>query len=279
MVIKYGCPYWGNENIPPLEFVQKIIHDGFDGIEFYLTPGTDFSRQCMQVIEWARSVKPDFFFSVLQLNITTNEKPEEHMDFLKSNIPLLASLRPTFINCHTGRDFFSFDDNCRIIEVTENLAVKYGVRILHETHRSRFSFHAPSLIPYLMRFPEMKLVGDFSHFTVVSESMMEHAKDILLNIYPHVSHIHARVGFEQGPQINDPSAPEWNSHINAFIGWWGEILEVKKLKGEEMFTITPEFGPAPYLPCEPFTQKPLSNAYRSNLFMLEILKERFADSY
>jgi hypothetical protein len=26
---------------------------------------------------------------------------------------------------------------------------------------------------------------------------------------PHVHHVHCRVGFEQGPQVSDPFAPEW----------------------------------------------------------------------
>ena len=27
---------------------------------------------------------------------------------------------------------------------------------------------------------------------------------------PHVLHVHARVGFDQGPQVSDPFAPEWS---------------------------------------------------------------------
>jgi hypothetical protein len=143
---------------------------------------------------------------------------------------------------------------------------------LHETHRGRFSFHAASLLPYLKKFPEMELVGDFSHFCAVSESMLADQQEILQQIIPHVSHIHARVGFEQGPQVNDPQAPEWQGHLKHFASWWQQIIDSRKLSGHSLFTITPEFGPAPYMPTAPYTQQALSNQWDNNVFMREYLR-------
>jgi hypothetical protein len=143
-----------------------------------------------------------------------------------------------------------------------NISAKTGVRILHETHRGRFSFHAASLLPYLNKFPEMELVGDFSHFCTVSESMLEDQETIINQIIPFVSHIHARVGFEQAPQVNNPAAPEWNNHVNQFIQWWQAIV------------ISPEFGPEPYMPVQPFSQIPLSNQWDNNVYMMNILKQK-----
>ena len=120
----------------------------------------------------------------------------------------------------------------------------------------------------------MELVGDFSHFCTVSESMLEDQENILQQIIPHVSHIHARVGFEQGPQVNNPAAPEWDSHLNKFIGWWQQIIEYKKSKGDFLFTISPEFGPDPYMPVQPFTKEPLSNQWNNNVFMKNTLKQK-----
>ena len=37
-------------------------------------------------------------------------------------------------------------------------------------------------------------------------------------------------------------------------------------------TITPEFGPFPYMPQEPFTQKPLSNQWETNIEMKNYLQ-------
>jgi hypothetical protein len=70
----------------------------------------------------------------------------------------------------------------------------------------------------------MKLVGDFSHWCNVSESMLDDQQHILKRIIPHIGHIHARVGYEHGPQVNDPFAPDWKQHLELFTSWWKEIL-------------------------------------------------------
>ena len=42
-----------------------------------------------------------------------------------------------------------------------------------------------------------------------------------------------------------------------------------------MLTITPEFGPPPYLVTLPFTQQPLTDQWAVNVFMMNLLKERY----
>lgn len=148
-----------------------------------------------------------------------------------------------------------------------------NIPIFHETHRGRFSFHAPTLLPYLEKFPNLKLVGDFSHFCVVSESLLQGQEEMLEKIIPHIAHIHARVGSEQAPQVSDPSAPEWKTHLQCFTNWWQQILENGKKNGISEMSITPEFGAVPYLPVLPFTQQPIANQWDNNLFMKEYLTQ------
>ena len=276
MQLKYGCPYWGSDHYTPKEFISKVVNAGYDGVELFLQPPDKLTHDFLHEIESIKIQHPDFFFIALQLTFPVKESVDAYISKMEKSLIALAELNPLFINSHTGKDYYSFDENCKVIEAAMNIGVKTGVRILHETHRGRFSFHAATLLPYLKMFPEMELVGDFSHFCTVSESMLEDQQEILQQIIPHVSHIHARVGFEQGPQVNDPAAPEWQSHLNQFMGWWQQIIDYKKSQQKETFTISPEFGPAPYLPVEPFTQKPLSNQWENNYFMLNKLKETFS---
>jgi sugar phosphate isomerase/epimerase len=189
---------------------------------------------------------------------------------MENSLLALAALQPNFINSHTGKDYYSFDDNCKVLEAALNISAKTGVRIVHETHRGRFSFHAATLLPYLKKFPELELAGDFSHFCTVSESLLQDQEAIVHQIIPHVSHIHARIGHEQGPQVNNPAAPEWQNHFNRFAGWWQEIISLNK--GEDKFTITPEHGPYPYMPQAPYTQQPLSNQWENNVYIMNRLK-------
>ena len=272
MQTKFSCTYWGSEHLSPSKFITNIAAAGFEGAELFLTPPDTTTDAFLLAIETIRKQNPDFYFITLQLPFPKEDKVAAHVKVMEANFTNLAALNPLFINSHTGRDYFSFDDNCRIIDAAMNFAAKNGVRILHETHRGRFSFHAASLLPYLDKFPQMELVGDFSHFCTVSESMLEGQEDIISRIIPQVSHIHARLGFEQGPQVNDPKAPEWQAHLEKFLYWWQQIITTKKTAGQSLFTISPEFGPIPYMPTAPYTQQPLSNQWDNNVFMMEYLR-------
>jgi hypothetical protein len=84
-----------------------------------------------------------------------------------------------------------------------------------------------TLLSYIDIYPKLKLVADFSHFCVVSESNLQDQHDLLVKIYPNIKHIHARIGFEQSPQVNHPFAPEWKNHVTQFVHWWQEIIALK----------------------------------------------------
>jgi len=134
------------------------------------------------------------------------------------------------------------------LEAISNVSVKTGIRVIHETHRGRFSLHAATLLPYLDKFQEMELGADFSHFCTVSESLSHDQEDILQKIMPHVAHIHVRIGFEQGPQVNDQAVPERAGHVNNFIACWQKIICNKTKSRWGQFRIISEFGPSPYMP-------------------------------
>ncbi len=273
MQISYCCTYWGCEKDSPNAFVDKVLAAGYTGIEIFLPPQTDpFTKKFVEIWEGIRDQNADFVFIAQQLTAPTNESVDAYIARMTKSYLELAGYQPSFINAHTGKDFYSFADNCKVIEAALNISSKTGIRILHETHRGRFSYHAASLLPYLKAFPELELVGDFSHFCTVSESLLEDQQDILQQIIPHVAHIHARVGHAQAAQVNDPFAPEWQHHLSVFEGWWQQILQEKQRAGIQKMTITPEFGPAPYMPLLPFTQQPLGNQWEINRKMMERLQ-------
>ncbi len=273
MQIKYCCTYWGAEKEKPKAFIDKVLSAGYEGIEIFLPPPTDhFTERFIEEIGVVLNKNPEFIFIIQQHTAPNNDTVDEYVSKMKKNFTELLTYQPTFINSHTGKDYYSFDDNCKVIEAVLNICHKSGVRILHETHRGRFSFHAASLVPYLKKFPELELVGDFSHFCTVSESMLDGQEEIIQQIIPHVSHIHARVGHEQAPQVNNPFAPEWENHFTLFEKWWQQIIDHRKENSSKNFSITPEFGPAPYMPSMPFTQQPLGNQWEINYNMMQRLK-------
>jgi sugar phosphate isomerase/epimerase len=270
--INYCCPFWGSEQSGVASFFDKIQAASYNGVEVFFADNSDFVLKFIAAVEEAIAANNRFTFIIQHIPPYQPGPVKEYISAFEKQLLKLTEYKPHFINSHTGKDHFSFDDNCRVIEAALNISSKTGVRVLHETHRGRFSFHAATLIPYLRKFPELELVGDFSHFCTVSESMLQDQEEIIQQIIPHVAHIHARVGHEQAPQVSDPFAPEWEDHFTLFEKWWQQIVQHNKEKGVNEFTITPEFGPAPYMPALPFTQQPVGNQWEINYKTMQRLR-------
>jgi sugar phosphate isomerase/epimerase len=293
MEVKYVCPFWGFLTPNPSlrvergtaaprgkqtaagDFIDRVIDSGYDGIEIDIPNNAEFEKELLAKIESARE-KQYFIFIAQQWLPPANESFENYKERFTKRLGHLTSLQPDLINSHTGKDFFSFEQNCLLIETATNISARTGIRILHETHRGRFSFHLPRMLSYLKKFPELELVADISHWCTVSESLLEDQEESLQLIIPHAAHIHARVGYEHSPQVNDFRAPEWKEHVNRFVNWWQKIIDHHKQNNKQLFTICPEFGPVPYMPTGPFTQQPLADQWEENVAMMEMLKERFS---
>src|SRR5690606_35819685 len=91
----------------------------------------------------------------------------------RENLQQLAAYKPVLINCHTGKDHFSFEQNQALIQAAEEVSRESGIPILHETHRGRFSFAAHITRDYLNKIPGLRLTLDISHWCNVHESLLE----------------------------------------------------------------------------------------------------------
>ena len=128
---------------------------------------------------------------------------------------------------------------------------------------------------YLKVFPKMKITADFSHWVNVSESLLEHQQETMERVIRNVFHIHSRVGYPEGPQVNHPGAPENVQFLERHLEWWDAIVEERKNHGDLEFTITSEFGPVPYMPTLPFTGQPVSSQREINKHMMNLLRMRY----
>ena len=275
MEIKYLCTYWGSEGLSAKVFLDKVLSNGFDGVEINFPDDPQFIDEFMSELERIRKTShPEFIFIAQQVLSNEKETVEAYARRLTNRLNFLLGVKPNAINSHTGKDFFEFEENCNIIEKVEELGRAAGIPIWHEIHRGRFSFHLRTLLDYLNIFPNLKLIADISHFCVVSESDLSDQQELLTRIYPNIQHIHARVGFEQSPQVNHPFAPEWKKHSDRYITWWKEIIALQSQNGAAHLTITPEFGPFPYMPQAPFTQQQLADQWEVNRLMKKYLQEK-----
>ncbi len=274
MEIKYLCTFWGCETQTAKEFLSAAIENGYNGVEINFPDDRSFISQFLEELNTIRNtIDKDFVFIAQQVLPNKNETVINYTKRISERLEFLVTLKPDYINSQTGKDFFNFSENCEIIDLTERISQTYQIPIWHEIHRGRFTFHLKTLLNYLEVYPQLNLIADFSHFCTVSESLLQDQQTILNQIYPNIRHIHARVGFSQSPQVNNPFAPEWKICLEQFTTWWQQIIDIQNKLELSFFTITPEFGPFPYMPLEPFTRKPLANQWELNLQMKNYLQQ------
>lgn len=248
-------------------FCEKAKEAGYDGIEMWL-PGSPSQRESLlQTVS-------QFGLKLGLLTGSGKSNFEENRNEFKQQIDSAISMNPEYINCHSGKDYFPLAQAEQIISDTLAPAEKSGIPIYHETHRGRICYNIPTTSTLLKSIPDMKLTLDISHWCVVHESLLNDQKDSVDLALSKTGHIHARVGHQEGPQVTDPRAPEWQEAFLSHLAWWDEIVKLKNQKGEAI-TILTEFGPPMYLPVVPYTQQPLANQWDINVYMLNFLRNRY----
>jgi hypothetical protein len=233
--------------------MPKVKAAGYDGIEYAIAAETD-NRTIENVLNLANKHR---LALIAQHYDTCTPVFNEHYDRFAAWLERIRRYPFLKINSQTGRDIFSFNENNALI----NLA---GTGILHETHRGKFSFAAHLTREYLIANPAMQLTFDISHWVAVAESFLADQPEAVQLAIDRAAHIHARVGYQQGPQIPDPRAPEWQEATRIHLGWWKRIAA--RHHTSPTLTITTEFGPYPYLVHE-------VNQWDINLYMVELLKK------
>lgn len=247
-------------------FCQKVKTAGYDGVEVWLPGEKD---------------RPAFLDAVAKYGLSfgflcgsgESDFAKHYAQFEKMLTDGVA-MKPLYFNCHSGRDWFEFEQGKKFINLGLEVSRSSGIPVYHETHRGRLMFAAHVTRKYLEAFPDLRLTLDISHWTNVHESLLEDQADTIQLALSHTDHIHARIGHQEGPQVNDPRAPEWEKAVSAHLNWWDVVLKRKAAEGKPM-TILTEFGPPTYLPTIPYTFQPVADQWDINVHMMESLRERY----
>ncbi len=201
--------------------------------------------------------------------------PEEHLADLRRQIPRALELGPRFINGYHGCDAWSWDEHRRFFAGFLALEREFGIPMTVETHRGRSLFNPWITRDLLREFP-LKLTCDFSHWCVVAERLLDSELPIIAQCAEHCWHIHARVGYDQGPQVPDPRAPEFADEVAAHERWWDLCWRAQERAGRAGMTLTPEFGNEGYLHHLPYTNVPVADLWDVCTWQGGRQRERFA---
>ncbi len=267
--IKIMATNWGFEGSAD-QFCDKVKQAGYDGIEV-VWPGEEVQRKLL--FEAIKTHNLDFAFL---LGIWDTNDYATHFKNFEHNLHAAVATKPLYINCHAGRDHFSFEQNKAFMDLTQRVHNETNVPIYHETHRGRILYSAPVARTFIEKIQDLRLTLDISHWCAVHESLLADQTETVDMALKRTDHIHARIGHPEGPQVNDPRAPEWTSALNAHLAWWDKVLEYKIGSGSSLLTFLTEFGPIDYLPSLPYTRQPVANQWDINIFMLKLLRKRYS---
>lgn len=252
------------------EYCYKVKKEGYDGIEIWWPLEKNSQDELFATLK-------KYSLEVGFLCAGSDSHFQKHLEQFVQMVDAAANQkiqRPLYINCHSGKDYFSYEQGKAFIDHTSALSKSTGIKICHETHRSRLLYSAPVARNYMETLPDLRVTFDVSHWCNVHESLLSDQEETLNMTLQRVDHVHARIGHPEGPQVNDPRAPEWEAAVKAHLGWWDKIVGIKKQKGETL-TILTEFGPPDYMPTLPYTRQPLADQWAVNVYMMHLLRNRY----
>jgi len=207
---------------------------------------------------------------------TTRDAAKHLADFQrKADASLRAN--PIALTILAGCDAWPLTQSVDFFGRALEFAATLGVPVSFETHRSRATFNPWITAELVRQLPALRLTCDFSHWCCVCERLVLDEEPELLALFAaRAGHAHARIGYDQGPQVPHPLSPEYAGALEAHERWWDALWSAAVATGAAQFTMTPEFGPDGYLHTLPFTGTPVASLDEINRWMATRQRERFA---
>ncbi len=250
---------------------------GFDGVEGQ-APASSNARA-----EFGRELKGEELQFIAEITTAGSYVPEDgasletHLSTFMRQADAAMELDPLFLTVIGGSDAWPISKSVEFFGSVISIASRLGVTVSFETHRSRSLFNPWATRDIILQLPKIKLTCDFSHWCVVAERLvLDSEPEILALCAKHAHHVHARVGYDQGPQVPHPAAPEYRAAMDAHDRWWAVIWDAHASQQREFTTMTPEFGPDGYLHTLPYTKAPVADLDNINRWMAYRQRENYA---
>jgi sugar phosphate isomerase/epimerase len=274
MQLKIFKTLWGHQGDLAAAITQATTAD-FQGIE---GPAPADKRSAAEYRQRLTDSGLDYLAEVCTAGSYVPERLaslQQHLDSFAEKLDHSLLLEPLFVSCLGGCDAWSEAQSIEFFGRALELATAAGVEVSFETHRSRSLFNPWVTERILQALPEMQITCDFSHWCVVCERLMDAEMATIEAIAPRARHIHARVGYDQGPQVPHPGAPEYAEALRSHQRCWEVLWRAQRARGLPASTLTPEFGPDGYLQAAPFTREPVADLWELNRWMANAEREHF----
>ena len=256
--------------------IEQTMAAGMQGIE---GPAPDSQKERSVLSQLLNDHNLDYIAEITTAGSYVPDRQatlQQHFDSFESKLVASIELNPLFITCLGGCDAWPDSQSIEFFSRAMELASELDVLVSFETHRGRSLFNPWITQRVVQQIPNIRLTCDFSHWCVVCERLIDSEIDIIRHIASNAHHIHARVGYDQGPQVPNPAAPEYQSALLAHQQWWEIIWQSQLARGYPVTTMTPEFGPDGYLHEVPFTRKPVADLWELNTWMANEQRAHFA---
>ena len=191
---------WGFEG-DIFQFCEKASAAGYDGIEVWVPTDKKGSIELNDAVKKYN----------LKLGLLAGGHDKEfinHKKQFQASIIAGIALNPIYINCHTGKDYFLFQQNKELISYTIQQSVSSGIPIYHETHRGRSLFAGHITKSYVDDIQQLRLTLDISHWCNVHESLLADQEGMVDAALLRADHIHARVGHARSGIADGAKRPD-----------------------------------------------------------------------
>ena len=271
----WGLVGEGNRYPSILDFIDSARDEQYIGVEFpvfYLDADPAQPEDVKGRIE-----ELDLDFIALIATRTENWGDyDAHLEDFRSQARSAAALGARKAAVHAGADSFGAERGKAFIETCMAIAFDAGIEPCFETHRARILFNPFVCAELLTRLPELRLTSDLSHWLLVVDRVPNDIMDLFELASARSGHLHARIGHEKSPQVTEPADPAWQEHVELFRRWWQISVDAAAERGAPL-SITPEFGPPPYMHAEPYTGHPSADLVAANEWMRERLEDWFTE--
>lgn len=204
-----------------------------------------------------------------------------HLAVFKEQVEAAQEFSPTLVNSHSLKDYFTHQMAEAFFSEALRWEKEKGYFVCHETHRKRF-LHSPWVArDFVPKFPDLKITADLSHWVNVAETNADDVDltQVIEDIAPHVYHTHCRVGYDHGPQVPDPRAPEWLPYMEGHERWWDAIWRAQVARGQQVTTMIGEHGPPNYQQTLPYSREPVAHIWDVNHWVQLRRQVRFQELF